>query len=160
MSTRWLVLAIGWLLLACATTSARETVIRNTGEPCPNPRYIEFQDGSRFFQLSGRLVSRERSDVVRPIKSARIFYWVARDNPKAKPLELAFDAQSNFTVEVGLPWSAELVCREGRIVETEYVGEEYFLVRADGCSDLKLTVNPKWVPHDVVLQCRKSGRTG
>jgi hypothetical protein len=156
----WQALILPGVLVACATTPVQEAVTRSTGKPCPNPRYVEFSDGSRFFQLTGRLVSRQGSTRVRPISSAEFLYWDARDNPDAKPLDTALDDAGNFTVEIGLPWSQQLMCREGEIVETEHVTEQHLVIRAYGCSDLKLTVDPKWVSHDVELDCKPIRRTG
>ena len=160
MKALWLFPAIVWLLLSCASTPARESSTRNTGRPCPNPKYIKFSDGSQFFQVTGRLVSRDRANVLQPVRSAQLLNWVARDNPKAQPREVTIDEEGHFTVEVGLPWSSEEVCRDGQLIETEWVGEEDFVIRAARCSEMKLKVGPKWLPHDIELKCSKSRLNG
>jgi len=160
MNVTWQCLAIGILFLECATSPVHETVTKNTGAACPRPNYLEFRDGARVFQLNGRFVRRDGHNSWQPVRSPQVLYWDARDSPTAQPLELAVDEAGNFTVEVGLPWSSELVCRNGQVVETEQVGQEYFLVRAEGCSNLKLGVGPKWVPHDIELKCHALRKTG
>ena len=117
-------------------------------------------DGEKFFQLEGRLMSRDRSNILHPVRAAKLLYWDARDNRDAKPLELTVDDGGEFTVAVGLPWSKEMACRDGVVVETQYVGEEHFVIRAPGCSELKLTVDPKWSPHDIELKCSAIHNTG
>jgi len=160
MKSLWHVPMIAGLFLSCATTPMAESVTRQTGRPCPSPRYVEFLDGSQFFQLTGRLVSRHGSNTLHPVSSAKFLYWEARDNPKAKPLKLTLDDAGEFSVEIGLPWSKQLACRDDQVVETQYVSEQHLVIRAHGCSDLKLTVGPKWLPRDVELDCRALRRTG
>ena len=130
------------------------------GAPCPNDHYSEILDGLKFFDIEGRLVTRDGSDVLRPVTSARLFYWYLRDNPEARHPKLDINEHGQFKARIAIPWSRHLSCRDGRVAASEVVGREQFVIRGLGCGESMIVVGDDWSQHDIELSCAKVQRSG
>ncbi len=160
MSRLWILTVTLTLALSCATTRPEDEAPVAAGDPCPQPRYIEFLDGSRLQEIEGRLIARDEAGTLHPIGSARILYWDVRDDPDAHPPEILIDRDGRFKTTVGLPWSKQLFCREGRVASKQTVGTGKLVIRARGCEETLITVGPDWVTQDIELRCSSSRGSG
>lgn len=148
------------LVALSVATRARpdDAPIPRAGDPCPHPRYIAFEDGSQFLTLGGRVITRDRTGQVRPVKKAHLIKWNLRSNPKARPTDLVLDQDGAFEAEVGLSWSQQSKCENGVIVVTQQVSREQFLISAEGCNEIRFEAGADWSPRTFELKCRQSHR--